>query len=186
MQILSAFLSSLKKYVWPLPEIDGFPLINREQLIGKKNPCFIIFIFTFFSYLESIVPAMKQLLETPVTGLNPLCKLWFHCFSGCWCRSQTAIGLTHILAFCVYIRDDDVCKQQGKNPVFISTVIPAIPFPPQLHQQSLGMWPEPQFAVGNSAVVTILYHSAPQSSLCIPDLQLARPCGCQSPRSAQI
>lgn len=102
---------------------------------------------------------MKQLLETPETGINPLYKLWFHRLSGCWCRSQTAIGLTHILAFCVYIHDDDVCKQQGKNPVFISTMIPAKPFPPQLHQQSLGMWPEPQSAVGT--VVTTLCHSAP-------------------------
>lgn len=76
---------------------------------------------------------MNQLFEIPRTGINPLCKLWFHRLSGCWCRSQTAIGLTHILTFCVYIRDDDVCKQRGKNLVFISTLIPAKPFPPQLH-----------------------------------------------------
>lgn len=102
---------------------------------------------------------MKQLFETLETGINPICKLWFHHLSGCWCRSQTAIGLTHILAFCVYIRDDDVCKQQGKNPVFISTMIPAKPFPPQPHQQSSGMWPEAQAGVGT--VVTALCHPAP-------------------------
>lgn len=134
---------------------------------------------------------MNQLFEIPRTGINPLCKLWFHRLSGCWCRSQTAIGLTHILTFCVYIRDDDVCKQRGKNLVFISTLIPAKPFPPQLHQQSPGMWPEPQPGVG--IAVTVLCHSAPsaaraftQSSRCIPDLQLAGPYGCQSSSSAQI
>lgn len=122
--------------------LKGFPSSIENNYLGEKKPVLYFFlILIFFSFIswEYIVPAMKQLFETPETGVNPLCQLWFHHLSGSWCRSQTAIGLSHILAFCVPIHDDDVCKQQGKIPVFISTMIPAKPFPPQLHQHSLGV-----------------------------------------------
>lgn len=174
--------------------LKGFPSSIENNYLREKTLFFKFFLnfesFYFISW-ECIVRATKQLFETPATGVNPLCKLWFHHLSGCWCRSQTAIGLSHILAFCVHIHDDDVCKQQGKIPVFISTMIPAKPFPPQLHQHSLGLWPEPQS--GEGTVVTALplsthnAHVASQTSSCLgpgaartPDLPKFRHTWCPS------
>jgi len=50
------------------------------------------------------------------------------------CRSQTAMKLTHVLAFCVCVQDDEVCKQWGKKKnLFNSTAVPAKSFPSLLH-----------------------------------------------------
>lgn len=82
------------------------------------------------------------------------------------CRSQTAIKLTHILAFCVYIQDDDVCKQWGKKNRSSGLRSWQKSFPSLPQRQSPGTWPELWSGAGTIAIA--LSHPVPGEARAFP------------------
>lgn len=80
------------------------------------NNLFYFFSFIFLESWECILPVVKRCVDPPCDGnKSPLQTAALPAAGSVLRRSQTAIRLTHILAFCVYTQDDDVCKQWGKK-----------------------------------------------------------------------
>lgn len=95
-----------KKQAWPLAGPERFLLTDGKQLIKK-----------FIRLWKHVLPAMKRLVENLRNAhKSPLQTVPLTFIVFLLCASQTAIKLTHILAFCVYIQHDDVCKQWKKTP----------------------------------------------------------------------